>query len=637
MRSIFLVVAASALLILSPAETTARVYSPRVNSPHAADTYSMLTFAEHAEWKHLKGDERTWQVFQYLTDERTGLFPLGMPVREGGDVLEEFLQIRDPVKLINVYGYGYCGILGPTMAGVCEQMGIGPSRALALPGWHHVVGETFYDNRWHYLDLDVRAVFRRPDGRLASMAEAQGEDALWNQKDRRLFFPLDPIDKVRDVYRKTPVHHYYGHHYGGHTMDYVLRQGETFTRWWTPQGGRWHHHAEYHSDDHFRRLFESEPRGPKCKHAGWSIHTHGNGRFVYRPDLTSAFTDFHDGVYDFDNIATSPAGLTLVRNGSGHAVFEVRSPYVIVPLVGDMTTTDDDREASVVKLEAKGAGISISVDHGLTWTKLAREHNQYDLTPHVSGRYGYLLKLSLAGEPNEAIVRRLEITTWVQVAPASLPALRQGVNRMEFRTGDHYGLQTRVTEIRPNGNNRSDFLKHVHEPPADYDPARKTARAKGQFVVAVPAPPRSRIAWFSAGGNFHALQGESAGQTRNRMEYAVEAPGRFVEFYKAEVPTGQAHWHYNADRTVKLDTPARKVFIRYTGDPGVNNIRIYAHAVDEKPGEPSQVVVTHTWTENGQRQSKSVTLTRPSAYQIAAQGDPLNESVEIQVLSKSSE
>jgi hypothetical protein len=633
MRSVLLVTVAAALWALSPTETTARVYSPRVVSPHVADTYSMLTFAEHTQWKNLKGDERAWQVFQYLTDHRTGLFPLGMPVREGGDVLEEYLQIRDPVKLINVYGYGYCGILGPTIAGVCEQMGIGPSRALALPGWHHVVGETFYDNRWHYLDLDVRAAFRRPDGRLASMAEAQRQESLWRHHDRRLFFPLDPIDKVREVYRNTPVHHYYGHHYGGHTMDYVLRQGETFTRWWAPQGGRWHHHPEYHSDDHFRRLFDRDPRGPKCKHDGWSTHTHGNGRFLYRPDLTSASSDFDDGAYDFDNIVTSAKGLTVRQSGSGYAVFEVRSPYVIVPLVGDMTTIHDDREASIVKLDAEGTALSISVDNGLTWIELARGHNEYDLTPYVSGRYGYLLKLTLAGEPNEAEIRRLEITTWVQVAPASLPGLRRGVNRMEFRTGDHYGLQTRVTEIRPNGNDPAEFLKHLHEPPADYDPARKTARVKGQFVVAVPAPPRSRIAWFSAGGNFHALQGESAGQTRNRMEYAVQAPERFVEFYKAEVPTGQAHWHYNADRVVKLDSPARKAFIRYTGDPGVNNIRIYTHAVDDKPREASPVIVTHAWTENEQHQKKSLTLKEPMAYEITSQTEPANDSIEISILS----
>ena len=38
-------------------------------------------------------------------------------------------------------------------------------------------------------------------------------------------------DEVRKVYEKTSIRPYYGYHSGGHTMDYVLRQGEMFTRW----------------------------------------------------------------------------------------------------------------------------------------------------------------------------------------------------------------------------------------------------------------------------------------------------------------------------------------------------------------------------------------------------------------------
>jgi hypothetical protein len=612
---------------------SARVYSPRVVSPHVADTHSMHTFAEFSRWRNLSGDARAWEVFQYLADERTGLFPLGQPVRGGRDVLEEFLQVRDPVKLINVYGYGYCGILGPTAAGVCEQMGIGPSRTLALPGWHHVVGETFYDGAWHYLDLDVRAVFCRRDGRLASMAEAKRDDALWKTAERRLFFPLDPVDKVREVYRTTPVHHYYGHHYSGHTMDYVLRQGETFTRWWTPQGGRWHHDADYHEDDYFRRLFEREPPGPKCKHDGWTVHTHGNGRFLYRPDLTSQSTDFRDGVYDFDNVEVTSSGLTLQRPGDGFAVFEVRSPYIIVPRVGDMATTADDREASVVSLDARGARLSISVDNGLTWNDLPIGRTEYDLTSHVGGRYSCLLKLTLSGRPATALVRRLEITTWVQVAPASLPALRKGVNHMEFRAGDQFGLPTRVTEIRPDGNDRSDFVKYLHELPADYDPTRATARIKGTAVVAASAPPRAKIAWFSAGASFQALQGELAGETRNRMEYALETPREFTEFYRADVPAGQGHWHYNADCVMKLESAARKVYVRYTGDPGLNNVRIYAHSLDDRTAEPSPLRITHAWSENGIQKTQRVTLKATGAYDVVTQDDPENVSIELSVPS----
>src|SRR5262249_26542407 len=153
-----------------------------------------------------------------------------------------------------------------------------------------------------------------------------------------LFFPLDPLEEVRKVYEKTPVRPYYDYHQGGHTMDYVLRQGETFTRWWKPQDGRWLHSERYHAEPFFKQLIEQAPRGPKCKHPGWTIHTHGNGRFVYQPDLTDRSSDFEDGAYDADNVRPSGAGLTLGEPGHGHAVFEVHSPYVIVPLVGKVET-----------------------------------------------------------------------------------------------------------------------------------------------------------------------------------------------------------------------------------------------------------------------------------------------------------
>ena len=221
----------------------AREYSPRVVSPHSADAHSMRAFARHAPWRGLSGDALAWEVYKYLADTRTGVFHMN-PVYEGDDVLTEYTIVRDPVKTINVYGYAFCGALGPVMAGVCQDMGLGRARTLSLPGWNHVAAETFYNGKWHYLDLDVRAVFRRDDGTLASMAESRRDPSLWRGRGP-LFFPNDPLESTRRIYQNTPVHHYHGFNQSGHTMDYVLRQGETFTRWWKPQGGRWHHAAAY--------------------------------------------------------------------------------------------------------------------------------------------------------------------------------------------------------------------------------------------------------------------------------------------------------------------------------------------------------------------------------------------------------
>jgi hypothetical protein len=620
----------AAIVVVSQAG--AREYAPRVVSPHHADAYSLKTFAQFPRWRDLRGDRRAWEIFQYLADRRTGLFPLGKEVLEGRDVLAEFQTVRDPVKLINVYGYGYCGILGPTMAGVCEGTGIGKARTLIIPGWGHVAAETFYDGKWHYLDLDVRAAFRRADGSLAAMADAQRDASLW-QGQGPLFFPLDPLERTRDIYQKTAVHHYNGFHYGGHTMDFVLRQGETLTRWWQPQDGRWHHVASYHEAPFHKQLLERSPRGPKCKHAAWTVHSHGNGRFVYQPNLTDRSSDFVDGASEAVNVVPGAAGLTLREPGQGHAVFEVRSPYVIVPLVDRMETRTDDREASVVEVDALGASLSLSLDNGLTWTNLGSGQGTLDLTAYVSGTYGYLLKISLKGEPGRAVVRSLRMTTWVQVAPASLPGLRQGTNRMEYRTGDHYGLASRVVEIRTNGSDRADVLKYLHEAPKDFDPQRKTARIKGPFVVKVQAPPGSRIAWLSAGGNFSTHQQAAARNTRNAMALAVNEPKEFQPFYQAKVPTDQGHWHDNADREIKLPAPAKVIYLRYVGDPGVNNLRIYAHCVDDCPRTGSPVTIRQAWREGGVLKTHSVTLAKPGSYEIVTGADPVDEYLEMAIPS----
>ena len=403
------IVGAALLAALAAAPAAAAEFAPRVLSPHNADAYSMKTFAQYARWKDLAGDAKVYEVYKYLADRRTGIFPMGAGAWEGRDVLYEYGYVRDPVKMINVYSCGYCDMLGPTMEGIMAGMGIGPARTVNLPGLHHVVAEVFYDGTWHYLDLDLRGVFRRPGGTLASTEDARKDASLWAGPRGPLFFPLDNLANLRRAYARSPVRVRYGVAMGGHTMDYVLRRGETFTRWWKPQQDRWNHHESYHKGA-MLRILNRPPRGPKCKHASFTVHTHGNGRFVYAPDLSGP-GDLADGVYDASNVRTSPGGLTLARPGKGYAVFEVRSPYVIVPRVGTYETTRDDREASVVQIDAAGADLSVSRDNGLSWTRVAPAAAAADLTALVAGTYGYLLRIDLAGRPGQAVVRSMRITT----------------------------------------------------------------------------------------------------------------------------------------------------------------------------------------------------------------------------------
>ncbi len=421
---------------------------------------------------------------------------------------------------------------------------------------------------------------------------------------------------------------------GSHGKDYVLRQGETFTRWWTPQGGRWNHRLEWNREAWLRQLIEQPPRGPKPNHRDFTIHNHGNGRFIYRPDLSDRSSDFADGAYDARNVRPVAAGLTLKDPGEGYAIFEVRSPYVIVPKVGPLDTLAGDREAAQVELAASGASLELSLDNGLTWRDLrAPSAAPLDLTPHVAGRYGYLLKIVLRGQPGEALVRALAMTTWVQVAPASLPVLARGMNHMEYRTGDHYGLKTRVLEICSEADKPKETLKYLAGPPADYDPARKTNRIHGPAVVKLLAPPGTKIAWLTAAGAFSTYQGEAARNTGNTISYAVDKPEAFHEIYRADVPADTAHWHTNAHREIRLDRPAERVYVRYVGDPSLNNFHLYAHCLDDGRASARPVTITHRWRQPDGPKSRTVTLTQPGAYEVPVDGEPVCESIEIAVPS----
>ena len=469
---------------------------------------------------------------------------------------------------------------------------------------------------------------------MASLDEARHDPSLWRDRGP-LFFPHDSLDSTRKIYEQTPVENYHGFNQSGHTMDYVLRQGETFTRWWTPQGGRWNHRLEWNREEWLRRLIEQPPRGPKPNHRDFTIHNHGNGKFVYRPNLTDQSSDFADGVYDSRNVQPAAAGLSLTEPGEGYAIFEVRSPYIIVPKVGPLDTLAEDCEASLVELDASGAGLALSVDNGRTWRELAVPAGSapLDLTTHVAGRYGYLLKISLRGQPGQAVVRALAITTWVQVAPAALPVLAKGKNVLEYRTGDHYGLKTRVLEIRSEAGKPEETLKYLVSPPADYDPQRKTDRIHGLAVVKVEPPPGTKIAWFTAEGAFATHQREAARKTRNTMTYAVDEPRDFREIYRADVPTDTSHWHCNAHREIRLSKPAEAVYVGYVGDPALNNFHIYAHCLDDGRSSAQGVTITHAWREPSGPKRQTVTLKQPGPYEITTDGEPVCESIEIAVPS----
>ncbi|KKL55167.1 hypothetical protein LCGC14_2258120, partial [marine sediment metagenome] len=554
---LILVLAMTVLMAWSRAVAGGRAYCPRVTSEHNADTTDLKRFRNFHRWKDKTGNDLAIAVWQYLSDYETGIYHFN-EIHDGDDPWVEYSHMREPLKMLNVYNMGYCGIFGPTVDGIFNGVGFTKGRSFGLDSWNHCATEIFYDGKWHYFDVDVRGALVKADGTVASLEEVRKDLRLWTNPTKKIepFFPHsarpDKIRKLGAQYASANVDYGYRWCQGSHTADWYLRPGESFTRYWACQDGRWNHRAEYNKLRWLRNRIKRKPLGMKTNHDNWARYGQGNGLFHYAPDLTSASKDFRLGARSSTGLAPGAEGLKLTAS-KAEAVFAVFTPFIIVPKVNDFDNFDDDTEASVVKIDAAvGVKLAVSLDNGLSWTgagDLSPGKSATDLTQLVKGRYGYLLKLTPAGtgKPGELAVRSLTIDTWVQVAATSLPRLKTGTNRLRYDCGDRYDRPTMPMLVLPNVADPEDLKKYAVKMPADYDPKRNLRRIQGEIIVKLFAPPGAKISWLSAGATMFALQGKLAPKTDNRIAYATGEPKDFKQVYKADVPTWTQHWRYNYD------------------------------------------------------------------------------------------
>ncbi len=627
------------LIFGNPIISRARVSCIRIKSEHTADTTDMKRFRQFPAWKDKNGNDLALAIWKYLCGYETGLYHFN-EILEGEDSFDEYATVRDPLKILNVYNMAYCGIFGPVLDGIFQGVDFEKGRSFGVELWNHCATEVWYGNGWHYFDLDVRGVLLEADGTVASLDEARRNRDLWvNPRIKpEPFFPKDnDKNKVFKIYHDSKIHYYYRWFEGSHTMDFYLRQGEKFTRWWTPQGGRWHHLPRYNKTKWIKDLIQTKPRGMKPNHRDFTCWNHGNGLFHYAPNLSDKSTDFEDGVYAVKNLVPGKEGLNIVRDGRAEVIFEVFTPYIIIAKVNDVNDVNDDTEASVVTLKA-GLPIDllVSSDHGLSWQAAGQSKpgvmTSIDLTTFVKGTYGYLLKLNTSGVKDEQAVKSLTIDTWVQVAPISLPKLRKGTNHLKYETGDSYGLSTVPLLVQPNTAEPSDLKKYLVDMPKDYDPKRDTCRIRGDAVLRLAAPTDTKIAWLSVGATFRTYQGEQARKTDNRIAYAIGEPKGFKEIYKSSVPTWVNHWRYNWDTDILLDKPAEVIYVKYTGNPGLNVIRACLHLVDNRPAK-TRIRVVHGYIIDGLPHRTTVNLAQPTSYTVTCNGEPENTFIEIGIPS----
>ncbi len=96
----------------------------------------------------------------------------------------EFLQgeanVHDPLKTINVYGYGMCRCASSDVEAMARYIGfIARGRIIR----QHSVPEIWYGNGWHLLDCSLMSYFFNKAGQIASVDEIRDSIMAWHARN----------------------------------------------------------------------------------------------------------------------------------------------------------------------------------------------------------------------------------------------------------------------------------------------------------------------------------------------------------------------------------------------------------------------------------------------------------------------
>lgn len=352
---------------------------------------------------------------------------------------------NDAVKVFNVYGYTLCGNDAQVIADLWQAAGLKIRRGHPVG---HVVTEVFYDGSFHLLDGDEHCIYLRRDNQtIAGEAEIVRDHDLI--KRTHTYGILARDNSALDQFSAS-LFGYEGERKDGgiggrtrHTMDAVLRPGESF-EW------RWDHLGKQYTAG------TSPKKGKQARDGNGDLSRWGkrayatmrNGKLRYRPDFARAVA--RRGIADSANLAPDGAFLGPAKPGQpSHVTWRIASPYVIV---GGAVRVAFRRGAPDDLLR-----VSLSKD-GKKWQTVWQAVGQtgsfeetivFDdkLSLRARPQYAYLLRVEMTSgaETGSLGIERIAFDTDVQMAALALPELEAGQNTIRYEDETPGERQVRIT------------------------------------------------------------------------------------------------------------------------------------------------------------------------------------------------
>ncbi|MBT3342553.1 MAG: hypothetical protein HN712_17325 [Gemmatimonadetes bacterium] len=349
-------------------------------------------------------------------------------------------EVKDTVKMLNVYGYTLCWDEAYTVANLWQAAGLKVRRGLPHG---HCTTEVYYDGAYHLLDSDEHLMVLNRDNQTVA-SEHQISDDHDLMKRSHAYGILSP-ERRETVESAASLFCHRGPRSGGrkpmgdHQMQVRLRPGESLEWGWQDRG-------KYHGyGDH-------PPRS--C-----------NGRWRWDvPVLDLRWATSSRGV--------QPEDEDQVGGDDAQIIYDLHAPYA---LVGGRLSADISGDVSW----------SISRGQSDLWEPITADGGQgLSLDPHLAPDTEAVYHLRIRLEGNNWRLRSLGIEADLQMAPLSLPSLRVGVNQV------HYCDRSPQRQIRLTCQwlERRDW--HVPASPEGLQPSQGT----------IQAASRAELAWQAVEG-----------------------------------------------------------------------------------------------------------------------------------------
>jgi hypothetical protein len=532
-------------------------------------------------------------------------------------------NVLDPVKLFNVYGYGFCSMASAEVAALSRYVG------LQARGWGinaHSVPEVYWDGAWHLLDASLINYFPKPDGRIASVEELIAATNEWYDRNPGFKGNNEKLAAFQrengwqgwrrgpELLKRAPTlddggwwpaktHGWYSsmqeydgtsggqkaflYEYGysqGYQVNLQLRPGERLTRNWSNKG--------LHVN-----MRESGP--PGCL----SMKT-GEDSLVYTPKFGDiAPGRVGNGTLEYD----VPAG----RLKASPLVLRMPSSYVY--LTG--------------KLAYRASGdvvVSFSDNHGLDWKEIGRGSGaqEIDLSPHVLRRYDYRLKFEGKG------VEAARITHDIQHSQRPLPALGEGKNTVTFSAGPAEGTVTLEGSVHLDRKKRQLVYTDFHPQVSGFEPNLFIGDG-GKGTITFPVSTPGDLVRLRFGAHYRARD------PKDGFDYQVSFDGGTSWKTVDRAPGGTGHGF--CKYTVAADVPAgrREAHVRFSGTSR-NATGIMGFRIDADYREPAggfrPVKVTYLWEEKGQAKQDVHVAKRPQeTWTILCGAKPVMKSIVLEL------